>query len=82
MGELKSDVGRLGLLGVAVHSIRHLARVWPAQAPQRSPHRFVRCDPHPDIPRVLPEVSGRHVAPVANMDGDIDPEVELRVGEA
>jgi hypothetical protein len=38
--------------------------------------------PDPDIPRVLTEVGGRHEAPVALVDGVIDVEGEVGVGEA
>ena len=58
---------------------RHLARVRLTQAPQRGPHRLLRRVAHAHVPRVLGEVGGRHVAPVALADLDGDPEVEARV---
>ena len=61
---------------------RHLARVRLAQAPQRAPHRLPRRVTHADIPRVLGEIRGRHVAPVALVDGDVDVERQGGVAEA
>ena len=52
------------------------------KAPQRGPHRLLRRVAHAHVPRVLGEVGGGHVAPVALVDGDIDVEVEAGVGEA
>ena len=56
------------------HVRRYLAHVRLDQAPQHGPDGLLRGISHTDIPRVLAEVGGRHVAPVALPDLGGDPE--------
>lgn len=67
---------------LVLHAIRHLAREWLAQAPQRSPCRLAGCVTDTHVPRVITEVGSHHVAPVALKDRGIDLEVKIGVGRA
>ena len=59
----------------------HLASVRLAERSQGVADRLPRCGPGTHLVRVLAEISGREVPPLSLMDYDVDPEVEVWVGE-
>lgn len=61
---------------------RLLRRAWLPQHPQGIPESVLQRVPDPDVTRVLGQVGGRPIAPVALGDGDTDLGVSVGVGEA